>query len=129
MRLDAKILLAIEDQLDDLVQRAERCVEDTKAAQTDTQDTQFRNLQNMAAATDSVLALENFIGYQIGRKYINAEVGRRILQDIDELKRIAEEIYSHLGLANENLKRQTHMELIRLYLGFLVRKLVAERRG
>ncbi|MCS6966766.1 MAG: hypothetical protein N0A16_13150 [Blastocatellia bacterium] len=129
MMLDPRILLAIEAQLDKLVQRAERCVMDTKAAQSSTQETQFRNLQNLAAATDSVLALGNFISYQIGRKYMDANVGRKILEDIDELTRLADEICSRLGLADESQKRRTRMELIRLYLGFLARKLVAERRG
>lgn len=127
MMLDAKLLLAIENNLDRIVQRAEQCVIETRADKTGTQDTQFRNLQNMAAATSSVLALKNFINYQIGRGYLDTNVGMRILQDIDNLLSMGEEISTSLGV-NGNQKYRVQMELIRLYLGFLTRKIVAERK-
>lgn len=129
MMPDVKILLALEKHLDEVVQRARECVKKTNAAQTDTQDTQFRNLHNMAVATESILALENFIGYQIGRKYLDANVGRQILQDIEELHRSADEICNELHVINEVQKRRALMELIRLYLGFLIREIIAERKG
>ncbi len=129
MTLDVKVLRAIDAFMDELVQFAERCVQETGAAQAKTQDTQFRNLQNIAAATDSVLALQNFISYQIGRGYLDANVGRKILEDIQRLAKRAEQICADLGLSDETQKRAARMELIRLYLGFLTRKLVAERKG
>jgi hypothetical protein len=88
------------------------------------EESQLRNLQNLAAATDSVPALENFISYQMGRKKIPDRVGQQILKDIEQLGKKAEE----LAGGNPEALRWARMELIRLYLGFLVRKFVAERK-
>lgn len=125
MIAEAPLLQQIEQSLDNIVELAEKCITETRAAASDLEESQLRNLQNLAAATDSVPVLENFIGYQMGRGKIPADVGRRILADIQELSRRAEE----LTRQHPELLRQTRMELIRLYLGFLVRKFVAERKG
>ena len=125
MIAEATLLEKIEQSLDDIVELAEKCITETRAAASDLEESQLRNLQNLAAATDSVPVLENFVGYQMGRGKIPAEVGRRILADIQELSRRAEELTQQ----HSELLRQTRMELIRLYLGFLVRKFVAERKG
>jgi hypothetical protein len=119
----AELLQKIEERLDELVQIAERCVTNTNAASTDLEESQLRNLQNLASATDSVAVLENFIAYQMGRKKLPVEVGQRILKDIQTLKGKAEELTQ-----NDEALRWARMELIRLYLGFLVRKFVAERK-
>jgi hypothetical protein len=120
----AELLQKIEERLDELVQIAERCVTNTNAASTDLEESQLRNLQNLASATDSVAVLENFIAYQMGRRKLPVAVGQRILDDIRELGRKAEEIVQD----SREALRWARMELIRLYLGFLVRKFVAERR-
>jgi hypothetical protein len=120
----AELLQKIEERLDELVQIAERCVTNTNAASTDLEESQLRNLQNLASATDSVAVLENFIAYQMGRRKLPVAVGQRILDDIRELGRKAEEIVQD----SREVLRWARMELIRLYLGFLVRKFVAERR-
>jgi hypothetical protein len=121
----AKVLQQIEHSLDDVVQKAEACITGTRAAALELEESQLRNLQNLASATDSVPVLENFIGYQMGRRKIPAEVGRQILEDMRELSRRAEQIAQR----DPELLRWVRMELIRLYLGFLVRKFVAERKG
>jgi hypothetical protein len=120
----AELLQKIEERLDELVQIAERCVTNTNAASTDLEESQLRNLQNLASATDSVAVLENFIAYQMGRRKLPVAVGQRILDDIRELGRKAEEIVQD----SREALRWARMELIRLYLGFLVRKFVAERK-
>jgi hypothetical protein len=120
----AELLQKIEERLDELVQIAERCVTNTNAASTDLEESQLRNLQNLASATDSVAVLENFIAYQMGRRKLPVAVGQRILDDIRELGRKAEGIVQD----NREVLRWARMELIRLYLGFLVRKFVAERK-
>jgi hypothetical protein len=120
----AELLQKIEERLDELVQIAERCVTNTNAASTDLEESQLRNLQNLASATDSVAVLENFIAYQMGRRKLPVAVGQRILDDIRELGRKAEEIVQD----SREVLRWARMELIRLYLGFLVRKFVAERK-
>jgi hypothetical protein len=120
----AELLQKIEEHLDEIVEIAENCVTNTNAASTDLEESQLRNLQNLASATDSVAVLENFIAYQMGRRKLPVAVGQRILDDIRELGRKAEEIVQD----SREVLRWARMELIRLYLGFLVRKFVAERR-
>jgi hypothetical protein len=124
MITEAKLLQQIEEHLDEIVQRAEKCVTETGAAESDLEESQLRNLQNLASATDSVLALENFIAYQMGRKKIPTDVGRQILEDIRKLGQKAEELTRN----NPGVLRWVRMELVRLYLGFLVRKFVAEKK-
>jgi len=123
MIVEAKLLQKIEEHLDEIVEIAENCVTNTNAASTDLEESQLRNLQNLASATDSVAVLENFIAYQMGRKKLPVEVGQRILKDIQTLKGKAEELTQ-----NDEALRWARMELIRLYLGFLVRKFVAVRK-
>jgi len=124
MITEAKLLQQIEEHLDEIVQRAEKCVTETGAAESDLEESQLRNLQNLASATDSVLASENFIAYQMGRKKIPTDVGRQILEDIRKLGQKAEELTRN----NPGALRWVRMELVRLYLGFLVRKFVAEKK-
>jgi hypothetical protein len=93
--------------------------------ESDLEESQLRNFQNLASATDSVPALENFIAYQMGRKKIPADVGRQILEDIRKLGQKAEELTRN----NPKALRWMRMELVRLYLGFLVRKFVAEKKA
>jgi hypothetical protein len=132
MKLSAKLQRLVERELDSLVKRAEHCVEvtirDDSKKKKDTQDTQFRNLQNIAAATTSVFVLENFLRYQMGRGYVDEKVGERILQDIEDLKKRAEDIARKEGFAESEEFPTFRMELIRLYLGFLVRAIKAEAK-
>jgi len=124
MIAEAKLLQKIEKQLDEIVQMAEECVSSTKAVNTDLEESQLRNLQNLASATDSIPVLENFVRYQMGRKKIPLEVGRQILKHIQKLGQIAKELTQN----DSEALRWARMELIRLYLGFLVRKFVADRK-
>lgn len=124
MIAEAKLLQQIERNLDEIVRLAEKCVTETGAAKSDLEESQLRNLQNLASATDSVPALENFIVYQMGRRKIPTEVGRQILEDIRKLGQKAQELTQN----NPGSLRWIRMELIRLYLGFLVRKFVAEKK-
>mgnify|MGYP000054496360 CR=1 FL=1 len=124
MIAEATLLQKIEEQLDEIVQIAESCVTTTNAVGRDLEESQLRNLQNLASATDSVRVLENFIAYQMGRRRLPVEVGQQILEDIRALGRKAEELTQN----DPHTFRWARMELIRLYLGFLVRKFVAERK-
>jgi hypothetical protein len=108
--------------MDDLVEMAERLVEETAIAKSGLQEHQLRNLQNLTNATDSVRALENFVCYQMGRhdEWRHNRFGKRLLEDFQAMARIAEEIAP--GAA-----RAAHLALLRLYLGFLIRAVVARR--
>ncbi len=86
---------------------------------------QLSNLQNMANSTDSMKALELFIYYQMGRKegrgWKYEEFGLRVINDLNELKKWAEQIGRDTG---GNIK-DIHLYLIRLYCGYLNRWFVA----
>jgi len=127
MIAETKVLQAVEAHLDEIVQLAEECVTKTGVVRTDMEESQFRNLQNLATATDSIAVLENFVAYQVGRRRINDRVGRQILEDFQKLNNIAQEICQSRGLGKELVSR-VRAELVRLYLGFLTRKFVAEKK-
>lgn len=126
----AKLLQSIEERLDEIVRLAEKCVINTKAAEKEDklEESQLRNLQNLASATDSVAALENFIAYQMGRRKIPLEVGRQIMDDLQWIGRQAGEIAAR-EKADKQAERRLRMEMIQMYLGFLVRKFVAEKKS
>ncbi len=127
MIAEAKVLQAVETRLDEIVQLAEECVTKTGVVRTDIEESQFRNLQNLATTTDSIAVLENFVAYQVGRRRINDRVGRQILEDFQKLNNMAREICQNWGLGKELIAR-VRAELVRLYLGFLTRKFVAEKK-
>jgi hypothetical protein len=150
MMLDVKTMRAIEEKwLDRLVEKAretmkrgkvygrkckehgwhleERCPRCGKKSGQILQRAQLSNLKNMADATDSVLALELFIRYQMGRKegegwkYApegNQRFGDMVISDLQRLGEWAREI-------NPSDPRAAHLWLIRLYTGFLTRWYVA----
>ncbi|KRT34764.1 hypothetical protein [Acetomicrobium hydrogeniformans] len=128
MITQVKLLRNVEDQLDDIVQLAEECIAKTNATQKEITGSQLRNLQNLAAATNSLRALENFIAYQMGRGNIPKEVGNQIMEDFQYLYKKAKEIANN-EKADEQFERKLLIEMIQMYLGFLVRKFVAERKG
>ena len=111
--INVEIRIKIEKKLDKIVEMAESAVPSNEQIKK-ISDTQLRNIQNMANSTYSVKALENFIAYQVGRKKIPKEFKDKIISDFNNLKQLSIEI-----AGEEN--SEVHMELIRLYLGFLVR--------
>lgn len=122
-----KLLRSVEDHLDYIVQLAEECITKTNATQTKLTESQLRNLQNMAAATTSLSVLKNFLEYQMGREggRIPGKVGKQIIEDFGNLRKKAEEIVA-TERVDEQFKRKLLIEMIQMYLGFLVRKFVAE---
>ena len=149
--LDARALRGVEQKMDDVVILAEEAIKQTKVygrrceenhwalpseercpkCQKRTrpilQRAQLSNLQSLANATDSVKALELFIRYQMGRKEgrgwqysgdSDKPFGYLVIDDFDTLARWAEEIAP-------SQKREVHLWLIRLYVGYLSRWFVA----
>ena len=123
-----KLLRIVEDNLDGIVQLAEECITKTNATQKEIMGSQLRNLQNLAAASNSLRALENFIAYQMGRRNIPKEVGSQIMDDFQCLSQKAKEIANNEN-ADAQFERKLLTEMIQMYLGFLVRKFVAEHKG
>lgn len=111
--------VALESRLlDRIVEMAEKCVKETGIANSPMEESQLHNLLNIANATDSIKAIENFICYQMGRRRSEwrSEFGNRVLEDLKELATMAQQ---------EKVK---HIDFVRLYVGFLFRWFVAERR-
>jgi len=125
MNLEPRVRQAIEQQLDEIVERARKCVKTTQIVGSKMEESQLHNLRNLANATDSVKALENFICYQMGRRseWRHSDFGRHVLEDIVRLHDLAQE----LAKGTNTPERAVHLELIRLYAGFLYRWFVAER--
>jgi CO dehydrogenase/acetyl-CoA synthase delta subunit len=65
--LEPRIRQAVERRLDEVVEWARQCVEETQITSTKMEESQLHNLLNIDNATDSVKALENFVCYQMGR--------------------------------------------------------------
>lgn len=122
--LDPKARKTVEEKMDEIVELAEKCIDETNIAASGMEESQLRNLQNMANATDSVKALENFVCYQMGRnkEWRDTGFGNHVLKDFETLCKKAEKI-----AADTSQIRAVHIELIRLYLGFLVRTFIAKR--
>jgi hypothetical protein len=123
--LEPRIRQAMERRLDEVVEWARQCVEETQITSTKMEESQLHNLLNIANATDSVKALENFVCYQMGRlkEWRHNDFGQRILEDFKRLGNLAQEIVK----GSNTKERAVHMELIRLYTGFLYRWFVAKR--
>ncbi len=149
--LDPRIHREIEERMDGIVKLAEQAIKQTgvygrrcrnghwsppeaeicpqcgNRTRSILQRTQLANLQNLANATDSVKALELFVRYQMGRregegwrysKGSGKRFGDVVVDDFRTLGEWAQEIApSH--------KRQVHLKLISLYVGFLTRWFVA----
>ncbi len=122
MTLEPKLLRAIDENLDKLVEMAEQVVEETKIANSRLEEHQLRNLESMANATDSVKVLKLFIRYQMGRhsEWRYNDFGNRVIEDFGKLEEMAK------GLSQEQT-RAVQIHLIRLYLGFLSRAFIARR--
>jgi len=154
--IDVRVARSIEEKYDDLVELAEQCVEETKIygricfdkkcqewtirdkcpkcgkrTREIMEESQLRNLQNLANATNSVKALENFIWYQMGRhkEWCYNDFGKKLLEDIEKLRKWAKDIGIKIGRSHDEKEiYKIHLELIRLYLGFLVRAFYAKKR-
>ncbi|MCS7263681.1 MAG: hypothetical protein NZ805_02475 [Armatimonadetes bacterium] len=145
--LNPKLLKAIDERLDELVEMTEQIMEQTKVygrqcpeckqwyepekkecdkcrkgTHEILEEHQLRNLENLANATDSVKVLELFVRYQMGRhsEWRHNNFGNQVIEDFRKLREMAK------GVA-QGQEKVVHLHLIRLYLGFLVREFVARR--
>ncbi|GBD36207.1 hypothetical protein HRbin36_01328 [bacterium HR36] len=124
------VIKLVEENLDDLVLMAEQCLQKTKAAaRKDLEESQLRNLLNLAAATDSLLVLKNYIAYQMGREELFAEFAQQLLADLDAIKQKAESLCRDHQITEPRLVNKARGEMVRYYFGFLNRKFVAEKKG
>lgn len=146
---DLLLRKAIDDRLDDLVQKAQGLVDDkgVAARQSRLKKKQFDNVLGVATETGSVEVVKNFIRYQIGRaggqgwRYSKKKgeegFGLAVVAEIDGwLKGTAGEIAEELTKHGVTVPLQeVWRDLVRLYLGYMRRWFVfrhweeEERRG
>ena len=123
----------IEKILDELINDAQNVINNIKVIERTDQkelkknlwekleETQMRNILEIALSVDSIKAIELFIEYQIGRKKIPKEFGELIIEKIDKkLHKYANEISQKIGVDVKNVK----LEIIRQNLGYLNRYFV-----
>ncbi|HIE14666.1 TPA: hypothetical protein EYP70_05280 [Candidatus Bathyarchaeota archaeon] len=112
----------IDERLDELIEMAKELVENTGIYEK-VEESQIRNILNMASAVDSVKVLEIFIQYQMGRRRIPKEFGDKLVENVLDLEEWAK------GIADdESQRRQAWLHLVRLYLGYLNMYFVYKRK-
>lgn len=112
----------IDERLDELIEMARELVENTGIYEK-VEESQIRNILNMASAVDSVKVLEIFIQYQMGRRRIPKEFGDKLVENVLDLEEWAK------GIADdESQRRQAWLHLVRLYLGYLNMYFVYKRK-
>jgi hypothetical protein len=129
-----EIVIAIEDALDEK-EYGKYDPKNPKDPKT-LEESQFRNLLNVATSTNSSEVVKNFLRYQVGRdeKWGRGKksLAEAIITDIQKLlKDKAGEIATKANVV-ENVPAKTneiHMELIRRYLGYGSRHLLYKRKG
>lgn len=110
---------AINRQVDGLIRAAAKSVQNLEG--TDMRVSQLRNLLSVAAATQSVEEVTNFIRYQIGRTPRTwGAFGRAVIADIeaDTVKKAADAVTMEVPEADPV---EVRAELIALYVGYMNR--------
>lgn len=109
---------------DDVVRRAERAIGEPATIATQLEEKQLRNVSAVAAQTETLAVVENFIRYQIGRAKRGQGwragpddgFGQRLLSDLAWVRKQAR------GLADTEVPTNAlEIRLARLYLGYLTR--------
>jgi hypothetical protein len=135
LEIELKIQKGIRDAEDEVVKAISKAL-DKKDSYGDLEESQFRNLLNVATSTSSSEVVKNFLRYQIGRDKKwgqGAEsLAEVIVNDIQQLLRKEATAIISSAQVTENIAAKTnevHMELIRRYLGYGSRHLVYMLKG
>jgi hypothetical protein len=114
---------AINRHLDDLVRQANRTAALLQPQHARMEESQLRNLMNVAAETGSVEVVTSFIRYQIARNdrawgSKPNDFGHTLIHDLRQgvVKDIAGKISQH-----ETHPGEAYTQLMRLYLGYVTR--------
>jgi len=121
--MDAKLRLEIEKRLDDLIEDAQGLVKETDVYKR-VEESQIRNLLEIASSIDSVKALEVFIQYQMGRGKLPPDFGDRLIEKIKDLGKKSEEITRQ----RPQERKEAWLKMIRQYLGYMNRYFVYKRK-
>ena len=129
---------AIRHQMDDIVRQAAEAVKLLKPSgeKQSLQESQIRNVINVAGESESIAVVTNFIRYQIGRSNRGQQwqyngFGLRVIEDIEAgvvakaARDAAAKAASKIKDADQDsLYRRAYLELTRHYLGYLNRAFV-----
>jgi len=127
--MKAKLEKGIDEVLDDVISMAHKLLNESQPQVIKELTTsQLRNLQSVCEATNSIMAVKNFIRYQMGRsnawgKPPRESFGDRLIGDLDRLKEKAKSIVNREGGSEED-EKNVWMELVRRYIGYLTRYFV-----
>jgi len=130
MRQELLMQQAIGAQLDELVRRANQTASELRS-DTRLEESQLRNLVNVAISSRSVEVVINFIRYQIGRSGSvwgtgPNDFGHRVIGDlrgkVNDLAGKVIDVLGQEGIADANARRdEVYVRLMQLYLGYLNR--------
>ena len=125
-----KLQKEISQKEDDLVKAIQEALQDPNSYK-DLEESQFRNLVSVAANTESIEVIKNFLLYQQGREKKwgrgKDSLGQKIINYIDkDIKNFADQINNKIGSEVKNL---AWLDLTRRYLGYGYRYLVYQKKG
>ena len=134
-----KIQKAIKEHESELVKDAQKLVDDSNIFKNENfEESQLRNVLEVANQTECVEVVENFILYQIGRdsndkkkwKWKYNGFGKSLVDKIKESEivyGIADEIVKELKLKDSKIDG-VWLKLTRLYLGYLNRYFIYRKK-
>ena len=129
LQVELKIQRGIREVENELVEKMEEAF---RARRGNLEESQFRNLLQVALSTDSPEVVKNFLRYQVGREDKWGKGADSLAEAIVShiqgfLKERATTIAQAAGAPEKN--NSVHMNLIRLYLGYGSRHLTYLKKG
>jgi len=102
----------------------------TKEGKDNDRERQLRNIQSMAAQSNSWRALELFIRYQAARKEIPKEWAEQTIETLEKLQENARSLLHNITASPDpELLKAIHLELVARTLGYAVRWHVWDTKG
>ncbi len=138
LETELRIQKGIRDAEDDIVHAIETAFEKdyVRSGSKALEESQFRNLLNVATSTDSSEVVKNFLRYQVGRDEKwgrgKGSLAEAIVEDIQVfLKNRANSIAVNANVIEgiDAKTKEIHIDLIRRYLGYGSRHLVYQCKG
>lgn len=115
----------IDEELDLLIEDGKKLIDNTWVSIKTVEESQMRNLLEMATTSDSIKALELFIQYQMGRNKLPKDFGNQLIQKINVLTNKA----SELSKDHSEHKKEVLLRLVRQYLGHMNRYFVYRKKN
>jgi len=136
MQTELKVRKTVGRQLDDLIRGACRCVQVLEGSSME--ENQIRNLVNVAATSESLEEVTNFIRYQMGRdgpkrtwRHTGSQkksFGELVIEDIEK-GTVQKALKAVLTGVPEADKIRVRSELIALYLGYMNRSFTYAKKA